>query len=43
MLDILATVPFDLLAELFFEETSELYEIFGLIKMVRVLRINKFI
>jgi predicted histidine transporter YuiF (NhaC family) len=39
----MATVPFDTIAEFMFKETNSLYEIFGIIKMVRVLRLNKVI
>jgi hypothetical protein len=45
ILDLFATIPFDTLAELFLERgmKSKFYELFGILKMGRILRINKII
>ena len=43
LLDLFATIPFDTIADLIFKQKNKFYELFGILKMGRVLRINKII
>jgi hypothetical protein len=42
-IDLGATIPFDKIFEAFIDEKSQFYEVLGILKLGRVLRINKFI
>lgn len=42
-IDVLATIPFDTVAEVFFSTDSIYFKLFGIAKLVRVLRLSRII
>lgn len=43
MIDLLATIPFDQIAGMFFDSDSVFFQLFGLLKLVRVLRLARIV
>lgn len=43
LIDFLATVPFDLMASFFFDSNSLFFQLFGLLKLIRVLRLARIV
>lgn len=42
-IDLLATIPFDTIAQMLFDSNSIFFKLFGVAKLVRVLRLSRII
>lgn len=42
-IDLLATIPFDTIVELIFLQTTKEFQLFGILKLIRIARINKLV